>query len=282
MRPLCVILVLVPTVAVYAVELTWHQWVTNAISLTNTQSAMLMTAAVAQWTTNLEPVWGSCWSQWLNKEQSGYYCAASIRTLIIKTAIELAALGKITEWWKRDMQGLQEPRIIGGVVFAPVTDFTTTLEKRDGSGTLQFDHGNSTFVYSARSVYNLTSGLDQLAIVEMDGHRSNISANAALPVLAVLMSSNGEWEIAPMTKDTSKVAEHDGLSSDYYVNGAGSVILECQYGGGVTAAEFEDQLGIYDDVLGLEEDCLTQLQYNALPGYNSSDSPVKCAYKVYN
>lgn len=126
-----------------------YDWVTGNMGLTNTESVMVLTAGIA-YETKLN-IWDRCYGH------SGYYvdgrnCFSAVRVGIIRWAIELAGLGVITGWYKRDVLDQVPYKVVevgaltGYAINLSATN-VTSLQKRN-SEEFSFMVGNDTFTYA--------------------------------------------------------------------------------------------------------------------------------------
>lgn len=142
-------------------------------------------------------------------------------------------------------------------------------KKRDIAATLTFQVDNVTIIHDSR-VFPLID--DDKYALAMLGFKNSTGS----PVTTIEFTSKGVV-MTPMT--TSLLDKRDGLSSNYYVSGSGSVVFECQYGAGES---YDSWIDIYNGILSEGSSHLEYYQYHAFHGYVGSDSRLKCAAKTYN
>lgn len=260
-----ILVVLVCAAAVTAVE--WYDWLTDNICLTTGQTAIVITTAVMTESGKAWLLWNKCWKHYPQERADQYGCATEVISMIARWGVELTALGVITGWFKRD-EG--DTVTLGGTPIILIDDFRVVQTKRGLDSQLDFSVGNETFSHLSK-VYG-ESEQYQLALL---GHGS-VSATASIPLMALEVSDGGVV-LSPFMPSGN--VKRDGVDSNLYVSGHGSVVAECQYGGGISGTDFSS---LYDMVLRRGKKQLTTSEYFAFHGYVSSDSRMKCAAKVYN
>ncbi|TID13881.1 hypothetical protein CANINC_004828 [Pichia inconspicua] len=136
-------------------------------------------------------------------------------------------------------------------------------------------------VYTA--VLEWAVGLYTLGKISGWYKRDEASINSHIPVNIGGVNEanhNGTWLLNFLEHNT--LAKRDGLDGDQYIQGAGGLVVECQYGAGVQADYWQVDKWVGDMTAkqGIEDQL--SATYNVFHGYIGSDSRLKCATKLYS
>lgn len=254
-----------------------YDWATTSLTLTQPQSIMVLTAGIAYETTTMLNVWDRCYTS------SGYFvnardCHDAIRRATVRWMLGLAALGKITGWWKRDFNSdspaFQDISLGGleGVYIDIKTLAQSDLVKRD-DGVIEFTHGENAFRYEA-FMYDdlLVSNADM--VLFGNGNDTNV------PLMMLEANNNGTWLINILQPDL--LEKRYGDDSDLYIRGQGGLVIECQYGAGSNYDSGSVDAWLTSMVIKQGYDHLLHATYNVYHGYVGDNSRLKCATKLYS
>lgn len=148
----------------------------------------------------------------------------------------------------------------------------TTLQKRN-SEEFSFMVGNDTFTYAPMMLDDILDNKANLILLKHENNDDNYL------VSMLEANSNGTWALNFM--DIAPTIKRDGVDGDQYLSGAGGIVIECQYSGGVGDSYDNDQ-GWVDAVYKRQGyDHAMSATYNFHHGYIGSSSRLKCATKMY-
>lgn len=253
--------------AVVIADPLWKEWLTG--DLTTTEGIMVMTSAVASQYNKAHRVWKSCRHHFGRSPVPEYNCATEVFDAIAKWGIGLAALGKVTGFWKRGYTDHGDHIDLAGTMLRSVNNYTVSY-KRDVGSEINFDIDGVSFIYRPT---NLTAIIELSAKVFVMGMSA---CNDTVPVMILEANDNGQWSVTPL--NYNMLSKRDGVTEDVYFSDADSIIVECQYGAGLQETGEPD---LYNYILGRGEAGLCDNQYYAFHGYIGSNSRMKCAAKVY-
>lgn len=255
-----------------------YDWATvNLTPQTPAQYTIVITAGLARGTYTMHHVWERCHSH------SSYYvdalnCHHAVYTAVLEWAVGLYTLGKISGWYKRDEASINShiPVNIGGVngflLDVSIKDDMGGLKRRDTK--LNFNVNGTTYVYEPFMGDDLYSGNVDLVLL------TNHNNTDQFPITMLEANHNGTWLLNFLEHNT--LAKRDGLDGDQYIQGAGGLVVECQYGAGVQADYWQVDKWVGDMTAkqGIEDQL--SATYNVFHGYIGSDSRLKCATKLYS
>lgn len=266
-------------VVLVTADISWRDivdWATESMQLSTTQTALVLTAGIAVETETMVNVWNRCYDYRGNVFPRGE-CYRAVRIAVIRWTVELAALGKVTNWYKRDNLSESLTEISFGDLSAVVIDINSNTEssklvKRD-DGSVQFEYNNDKYTYSPLMSDDIYDGSSDLLLLGAE-------SNASVPVTMLEANSNGTWVLSPLV--FSGMNKRDGLDGNEYINGAGSMIIECQYGAGEQVTY--SQVAAWVDAMDRDQNTNTGMAatYNLYHGYIGSNSRLKCATKLYS
>lgn len=185
-----------------------YDWITATVYLTPARQALVLTSGIAYETQTMFNVWKRCYSH------SGHFvdgedCYNAVRVAIVKWGIELAGLGVITDWWKRD-DDIDGHRMVSiGGIDGYLIDLDATinvdLAKRD-TGVLEFTLMNNTFHYEPVMNTAVKNGDANLIVLGLT------DVNSSFPASILEANKNGTWSLNLLTANEHN--KRDGVDGD--------------------------------------------------------------------
>lgn len=149
------------------------------------------------------------------------------------------------------------------------------MSKRDENSDMEnvkFRVADHQFAYLNANIIALETGDSNLLMLGLMGQEAS---NSLHPLMIAEITNNRTVNMVPMFP--APVRARNGIIGDYYVHGAGSVIMECQYGGGISGALYEDLWNWYAD-----HSYMMYYEYEALHGFQGNRDAMKCCIKQYD
>lgn len=153
-----------------------------------------------------------------------------------------------------------------------ITVFETASNHDSDMGNVRFWVGDDRFAYLNANITALETGDSNLLMVSPNLRQER---NYLELVMIAEMTKNGTIGKLPMYP--TSIRTKDGIIGNYFVHGAGSVIMECQYGDGLNGAMYDTMGSWYAD-----HDHTMNCEYEELHIFRRNRDTMRCCVKQHD
>lgn len=264
---------IVPILTVLSFVL-WNDWSTflNA-PITVGQMSILLTIAVANRAEKFAKIYERCYvhsGSYINNRN----CAIAVRSETTYWGLGLTALARFNGRFKRDVKVRPDQDIImvGNQTMIHITVFETASKHDSDMGNVRFWVGEERFVYLNANITGLTTGDSNLLMVSPNSRHEH---NYLETIIIAEVTNNGSIGMLPMFP--ASIRASDGIVGNYFVHGAGSIIMECEYGDGLSGTLYDTMGSWYADLGNM-----MNYDYEQLHAFRGNREAMRCCINQYD